>query len=63
MVVKGFFQAFYRMNIIVYFYKKANPGKIGLAHSIGSGYPLIGCSSAEPFSVYLTLKYSNQTNN
>ena len=38
-------------NIIAYICKKANSIKLELAHSIGTGYPSIGCSSAEPFSV------------
>jgi hypothetical protein len=39
------------MNIITYICKKANSSKLELAHSIGSGYPLIGCSPAEPVYV------------
>ncbi len=31
--------------------KKNANSKAELAHSIGSGYPLKSCSSAEPFSV------------
>jgi hypothetical protein len=32
------------------FAKKPTPNDLELAYSIGSGYPLIGCSSAEPIS-------------
>lgn len=35
--------------------KEANSSLNELAHSIGSSYPLKGCSSAEPFSVSLDL--------
>jgi hypothetical protein len=39
------------MNIITYICKRANSSILELALSIGTGYPLIGCSPAEPISV------------
>ena len=40
------------MNSYVYICKKPTQNQLELAYSIGLGYPLIGCSSAEPISVF-----------
>jgi hypothetical protein len=51
-----------RMNIMTYICKIANSILLELAHSIGTGYPLKGCSSAEPFSVLPDLININEIN-